>query len=365
MPSSNLNFPASPHTVQVSIIDSTSKINAPSDRFLQPRIDGFDRLLAPAFSFLVENQRSGRKVLFDLGVRKDWENLAKPLYEAIKDTFKVEVEKDVAQILRENGVKLEDVEGIIWSHWHFDHIGDPSTFPGSTSLIVGPGMPAAKLPGYPKDPNGAVRESDFEGRQLIEITQDKFDLRIGGFSAYDYFGDGSFYLLDVPGHAVGHMCGLARTTSSSGKDTFILMGADTCHHGGQFRPSPHLPLPDSIIPNPYSSQSTPCPGHIFEYLHPHPERYRTEPFYRIRVNEDGSSVADNVAAATQSIAHLQEFDAADDVFIVLAHDASLLGVIDVYPNTANEWKEKGWKDRGRWRFLRSWDIASDVGVNRS
>ncbi len=30
--------------------------------------------------------------------------------------------------------------------------------------------------------------------------------------AVDYFGDGSFLPLDGPGHAIGHLCGLARTT---------------------------------------------------------------------------------------------------------------------------------------------------------
>lgn len=114
MAAPNLNIPASPHTVQVSIIDSTSKIVGPADYFLEPRIDGHERLVAPAFSFLVENPRSSRTVVFDLGIRKDFENLAKPLWDGLKRVFEVEVEKDVAHILKENGVKLESVEGIIW-----------------------------------------------------------------------------------------------------------------------------------------------------------------------------------------------------------------------------------------------------------
>ena len=52
--------------------------------------------------------------------------------------------------------------------------------------------------------------------------------KIGKFNAFDYFGDGSFYLLDVPGHAIGHMCGLVRTTPTS----FLLLGADSCHFAG-------------------------------------------------------------------------------------------------------------------------------------
>ncbi len=59
-------------------------------------------------------------------------------------------------------------------------------------------------------------------------------LTIGSFSAVDFFGDGSFYLLNSPGHAIGHMSGLART--STNPDTFIFMGGDLCHHGGQMRP---------------------------------------------------------------------------------------------------------------------------------
>jgi hypothetical protein len=48
------------------------------------------------------------------------------------------------------------------SHWHFDHIGDITTFPGSTEVVVGPGFKDAFLPGYPAKPDSPVREKDFE-----------------------------------------------------------------------------------------------------------------------------------------------------------------------------------------------------------
>ncbi|KAL1965792.1 hypothetical protein VTN77DRAFT_5113 [Rasamsonia byssochlamydoides] len=360
---SNLNIPPSPNIVQVSIIDTTASIEVPADRFLAPRVDGLERMNCNAFAFLVENPRSGRRVVFDLGARKDWENLAKPVYERISRTFKVSVEKDVAEILTENGVPLESVDSIIWSHWHWDHTGDPSTFPPSTSLVVGPGMPAAKLPAYPTNPSSTLLESDFRGRQLVEITRSQFTLKIGDFGAYDFFGDGSFYLLDVPGHAVGHVCGLARTTaagnSSSDGDTFILMGGDSCHHGGQIRPSQYLPLPEQIQLHPdESSHSTTCPGALFEKIHPEPENYSTKPFYRIRVWDDGQSVADDPATAQQSIHSLQPFDAAENIFFVFAHDKTLADVVDTFPAKANGWKEAGWKERGRWRFLRHWKVDS-------
>jgi hypothetical protein len=49
----------------------------------------------------------------------------------------------------------------VGSHWHWDHIGDPSRFPSSTELIVGPGFKAEFLPGYPARPDAPIRESDF------------------------------------------------------------------------------------------------------------------------------------------------------------------------------------------------------------
>lgn len=111
---SSLNIPPSPHTVQVSIIDTTASIQVTADRFLSPRVDGLATLNCNAFAFLIENPRSGRRVLFDLGLRKDWHNLARPQYERIKTTFKLSVEKNVADILTENGVPLESVDSIIW-----------------------------------------------------------------------------------------------------------------------------------------------------------------------------------------------------------------------------------------------------------
>lgn len=109
------HHPASPNTVQVSIIDTATTIRCPADIFLAPRVDGLERLTANAFSFLIENPRAGRKVVFDLGVRRDWENYAQPLSDHLKrGRFDIEVKKNVAEILTENGVKLEDIESIIW-----------------------------------------------------------------------------------------------------------------------------------------------------------------------------------------------------------------------------------------------------------
>ena len=67
-----LTIPESKSTVTVSIIDSATRICAfHGNGIFEPEISGFDLLDCPAFSFLIEHSPSGRKLMWDLGVRKD------------------------------------------------------------------------------------------------------------------------------------------------------------------------------------------------------------------------------------------------------------------------------------------------------
>jgi glyoxylase-like metal-dependent hydrolase (beta-lactamase superfamily II) len=194
---------------------------------VKPQIADFETVTCPAYSFLVEHPSSSRKLVFDLGVRKDWQNSSQYIVDRIRNGgWKVEVKKDVPQILEDNKIPTKDIEAVIWSHYHWDHTGDPSRFPSNTALIVGPGFKGRFPNAYPTNPNAAVREDAWAGRELREISFTSSNFKIGRFNAFDYFGDGSFYILDTPGHLLGHICGLARTT----KNTFIFMGGDAAHH---------------------------------------------------------------------------------------------------------------------------------------
>nr|OQO24637.1 hypothetical protein B0A51_08723 [Rachicladosporium sp. CCFEE 5018] len=361
----DLRIPHSTSTVDVSIIDTTAAvIGLPAAYFVEPEIPGLSVVTAPCYGFLIKHRSSTSKskydtFVFDLGVRVDWENSPKSLVDMINGSgASIEVEKDVATILRENGQDLNEIGGIMWSHHHFDHTGDPSTFPSGTDLLVGPGFKSAFVPGWPTVPDSGVAESAYEGRDLVEVdfaAQGK-GLKIGRYEAIDLYGDGSFYLLDTPGHAVGHICALARTTADP--PTFMFLGGDIAHHGGEFRPTEYLPLPDDIKPNPLyplGSKSAPrCPGEIFEALHP--KHTRTEAFMQPK---SGESAHVDGAQAKLQIEKMGEFDGYDSIFPVIAHDQSLYDVVDFYPKPANDWKAKGWKTEGTWRFLRDFETGKE------
>ncbi|EXJ75366.1 uncharacterized protein A1O5_02062 [Cladophialophora psammophila CBS 110553] len=140
-------------------------------------------------------------------------------------------------------------------------------------------------------------------------------LQIGQFKAYDFFGDGSFYLLDVPGHAVGYMAGLVRTT----QDTFVLFGADICHFASSIRPS-SAPL-------------------VYQ-----------EPFTHI--STDAATFYKDPPVAEKSVLGLMEFDADPCILVTIAHDPAALDVYDFFPRgNLNDWQQKGWKEAARWGFL--------------
>jgi glyoxylase-like metal-dependent hydrolase (beta-lactamase superfamily II) len=226
------------------------------------------------------------------------------------------------------GIRSADIEAIIWSHAHFDHIGDPSTFPLSTDLIVGPGIRDTHWPGYPTEPNAINLNSDIQGRRVREISFEKTEtgaVTIGSFEALDFFGDGSFYLLNGPGHSIGHICALARVTASP--DTFVFMGGDSCHHPGVLRPTKYQPCPiDSL-----HSSSVLDSESVFT-LSP--------------------AITHDYDAALKTVQNIQELDASDDVFVILAHDNTLKGNVDFYPSTINDWKAKGYDKKTRWLFFK-------------
>jgi hypothetical protein len=53
----------------------------------------------------------------------------------------------------------------------------------------------------------------------------------------------------------------------------------------------------------------------------------------------------------RTIEKVQEADVREEILVVMAHDESLLGVIDFFPKYANGFVEKGWVQEGRWGFL--------------
>lgn len=348
-----LSLPLSTATVRLRAIDAKMSLCASSTAFIQPALPGFETMNMTSITFLIEHPTLNKKLLFDCGARSDIENFSPRIKERLNLNVKgLKIDADVHDVVQAAGVDLNELDATIWSHWHWDHHGAPEKYPSRCEIVVGPGFKENFMPGYPADPNGIFLESNFATRNVREIQfQDTF--KIGSFRAHDYFGDGSFYLLDTPGHATGHMCGLARTTPT----TFVFLGADICHFGGSFRPSSSIPLPDPV-PNSHLDTHfpTPCPCSIFTISHPSgpssPSSTTTK-FFEI-TSHSSTVYLDRNQAAT-SIQELQRFDEHPDVLVCIAHDTTLVKVLpflnDEPERDLNRWKEEELKEKAHWGWL--------------
>ena len=251
---------------------------------MNQKIKRRDSLGGSDFCYLISHGNCD--ILFDLRFPKDWESLTQVTLKFLMEgpKFRLGVEKNVSEILEEDpgglGIVTRIVEATFLSEHHFDHTRDPSAFPKSTELVVAPAFEDQYWPGYPTKSDSQLLHIDAEKRNFCrsDIVKEGKGLKIGRSHAFDYSGDGSFYLLDSPGHAVGHMCGLARVTSSP--DSFIFFGGDCAPHGGQFRHSVYHLLPATVRPLPLPKYAaTGCPGALVDGLQAIVNHGVTDPFF--------------------------------------------------------------------------------------
>ncbi|KAH7021855.1 beta-lactamase-like protein [Ilyonectria destructans] len=340
------------NTCEISLIDTTTDLVVKTSALIEPEIQGHEFLNLPTFAFYIYNPRLDKRVLFDMGSRKDWWNLPPEVVGAIemKGVPAIRITKSFDEILSAGGVDPKTIDAVVWSHYHWDHVGNIQLFPSSTDVVVGSGFNDTFPPGYPTNLSSPFYENDFSNRSIHEISFDGNEsLQIGQLQAYDYFEDHSFYILKTPGHTAGRISGLVRTTD----DTFVFLGGDISHFGGTFRPTQHT-LINTRIPQP-------CPCSLFTACHPGgASNARTTPFYNPSTYL--ASWYDEATEAKRSIEAMEEFDADDNVFMAIAHDPGLREVMKQFPHaTMNNWKPKQWKTLLHWHFLNELPIDGKPG----
>lgn len=81
--------------------------------------------------------------------------------------------------------------------------------------------------GYPSNPGAEVLSNAIPLSRSRFLSPSEFTSSIGPFPhAHDYFGDGSLYIVDAPGHLLGHINILARTNATG---SWIYLAGDSAH----------------------------------------------------------------------------------------------------------------------------------------
>ncbi len=170
----------------------------------------------PSIFNLIRHPGRGN-ILFDTGYsRRFYEqtrNYPEKLYAQITPAFITESDVAVAKLAR-FGIQPDDIDYVILSHFHADHVGAVGDFPRARYIYlqsawnyvrrlgriraVSKGVLKGLLPADFTD-----RSQPIDDRALQAINE--IPLNDAFTRVFDIFGDGSLYAVDLPGHMRGQM----------------------------------------------------------------------------------------------------------------------------------------------------------------
>ncbi|KAI8625577.1 hypothetical protein F5Y19DRAFT_467024 [Xylariaceae sp. FL1651] len=271
-----------PSGMSVSALDA-GHLTLPDSLFVSGA-DPESRTTVPSLSFLIQHPSSPvsrssnvTNLLFDLGVKRDLKGYTILQQGHIDARQPVITDPDCSVSLRKgtsnkdedeaaNEKELlspgKDIDFVILSHVHWDHVGTPVDF-SSATFVVGSGtLNLLKNGGGPLYPAELFHDDELPASRTVELPQassrgidshaydagpnvplhtptpvdthaklpasaDEWSWqRLAGFPrALDFFGDGSVYVIDSPGHLYGHVNLLARI----GERKYVYLGGDCCH----------------------------------------------------------------------------------------------------------------------------------------
>jgi hypothetical protein len=120
---------------------SAGFLDWPDQYFVQPCLEGA-RTKAPSLAFLIQHHspKTGKqtRIVFDLGIRKNIDTYPEALKKHIANHLSVITEPDVSDSLRLGDLSPKDIDFVVLSHVHWDHVGTPSDF-GVSRFVVGNG----------------------------------------------------------------------------------------------------------------------------------------------------------------------------------------------------------------------------------
>ncbi|KAI5812798.1 beta-lactamase-like protein [Pyronema omphalodes] len=203
---------------------SAGHLTLPQNLFLSPCPPN-SRKTVPSLSFLISHPSSN--LLFDLGLRNPASAYASPIRTHIETRQPLTTTPDVIESLASLGLTPKDITTIMLSHIHWDHIGNPSQFPAPSQFVVGPGSLALlETGGGTTGSHSHFEPGLLPADRTSELTEFPEDIEIENdtLKAKDWFGDGSLYVIDAPGHLQGHINLLVRTIRG-----WVYLAGDAAH----------------------------------------------------------------------------------------------------------------------------------------
>jgi glyoxylase-like metal-dependent hydrolase (beta-lactamase superfamily II) len=257
-----------PVYVTISALDA-GHLTLPESLFVTDA-DPAKRATVPSLAFLIQHPSSPpnrpssetTNLVFDLGIKRDLTGYAPSQQAHIANRQPVITDPDCAASLRKGNLDpSKEVDVVLLSHVHWDHVGTPSDF-ASAAFVVGSGtLDLLKNGAGPLYPADIFNDDEVPPARTVELppVADRVDVSNGLYveprhtsgvpasstslvdaeaaknwawkplaafpAALDFFGDGSLWVIDSPGHLYGHVNALARI----GPGRYVYLGGDCCH----------------------------------------------------------------------------------------------------------------------------------------
>jgi len=253
-----------PVCVTISALDG-GHLTLPERLFVTDADPG-KRATVPSLAFLIHHPSppssegsNVTRLVFDLGVKRNLDGYTPAQRAHIAQRQPVIIDPDCAASLRNNKAETpldpaKDIDLVILSHVHWDHVGTPSDFANATFVVGSGTLDLLKNGAGPLYPSELFNADELPASRTVELppvgtaigpdtlkhTRTPADTEamlpasaatwtwrpLAGFpAALDFFGDGSVYIIDSPGHLYGHVNLLARV----GERRYIYLGGDCCH----------------------------------------------------------------------------------------------------------------------------------------
>ncbi|KAK6849023.1 hypothetical protein PG995_012856 [Apiospora arundinis] len=284
--------PRTTSTVKLSALRA-GHLTLPEHLFITDA-DPQKRSTVPSLAFLIQHGLSQTNLVFDLGIKRDLAGYAPAMSSHIAARQPTgagaDADDDAGASLRKGGLDpAVDVDFVVLSHVHWDHVGTSGDFTAATFLVgsgtlevlkngAGPRylgelfnsneLPRDRTVEFPPVP-GRANENASGGRGGSDVEDNYYERHapkhtptpessnpklpprtsshttthdghkgegegedgwvwkpLAGFShTLDLYGDGSVYVVDSPGHIYGHVNLLVRT----GEGEYVYLGGDCCH----------------------------------------------------------------------------------------------------------------------------------------
>jgi glyoxylase-like metal-dependent hydrolase (beta-lactamase superfamily II) len=140
--------------------------------------------------------------------------VGRPLYENVREGYAQIKFNTLSGQLADIGVEPANIDYLVLSHYHWDHIGNAADFAGATWLVYKGDRDQMFTP--------AARAQPWF-RQYSALESSKTRMLSGD---YDVFGDGTVVVLATPGHTEGH-CSLLVRLKNTGP---VVLSGDLYHY---------------------------------------------------------------------------------------------------------------------------------------